>query len=212
MIKDKWDSGVGYCQNLLDLQAAIVPEQLQITTAMSKIYQLKITLKDVKPPVWRRLEVPADIKLDELGEIILEAMDWGGYHLTCFKFFGEEYYGERESALDLEGELMSKTKLSKCLKGEGQKGLYTYDFGDDWRHEVLLEKILVAEKGVSYPRCTAGKRACPPDDCGGPWGYADFLKAIKDPKHPEHKAMLEWIGGKFDAEEFGVEGVNEGLS
>jgi len=178
---------------------------------MGKIYQLKITLKDVKPPVWRRVEVPADIKLDKLGEIILRAMGWGGYHLTSFEFRGEEYFGDKESAEDMGGMLASKAKLSQCLTSLNQKGAYTYDFGDDWRHEILLEKIFDPEKGVSYPRCTAGKRNCPPDDCGGPWGYEDFLKAIQNPKHPEHEDMLEWVGGKFDPEEFDLEGVNEGL-
>ncbi|MCF8245164.1 MAG: plasmid pRiA4b ORF-3 family protein [Saprospiraceae bacterium] len=178
---------------------------------MSKIYQLKITLKEVKPPVWRRLEVPADLKLDKLEAIILTAMDWGGGHLTSFEFDREEYVNDTAfmfEELDMEGLPMSKTRLQKVLTAEKQKGLFTYDFGDDWRHEVLLEKILESEKGVKYPRCTAGKRACPPDDCGGPWGYPDFLKAINDPKHPEHEEMLDWIGGEFDAEAFDLEGVN----
>ncbi len=178
---------------------------------MSKIYQLKITLKEVKPPVWRRVEVSSDIKLDKLGDLILRVMGWGGYHLTSFEFHGEEYFGDKESAEDMGGKLVSKTKLSQCLTGENQKGLYTYDFGDDWRHEILLEKILDAEKGVKYPRCIAGKRACPPDDCGGAWGYEDFLKAIKNPKHPEHEEMLDWIGGEFDAEAFDLEEANEDI-
>lgn len=159
--------------------------------------------------MWRRLEVSADTKLDELDEIIQTAMGWGGGHLSMFDFGRREFYNDEEGALDMDGELMSKAKLSQCLTGPNQKGLYTYDFGDDWRHEVLLEKILDAEKGVKYPRCTDGKRACPPDDCGGPWGYAEFLQTINNPKHPEHKSMLEWIGRKFDAEAFDVEGVNE---
>jgi hypothetical protein len=181
---------------------------------MAKIYQLKITLKEVKPPVWRRVEVPANMKLNDLNYLILNVMGWGGGHLTSFEFGREEYVNDTAfmfEELDLEGLPMSKTRLDKVLTTEKQKGIFTYDFGDDWRHEVLLEKILPAEKGVSYPRCTAGKRACPPDDCGGPWGYAEFLKAIQDPKHPEHEELLDWIGGAFDAEEFDLEGVNEGL-
>ncbi len=178
---------------------------------MGKIYQLKITLKEIKPPVWRRLEVPADTKLDDLYHIILCAMPWGGHHLWSFEFDREEYFGDKESADEMGGLVASKYKLSKVLTEESQKGVLTYDFGDDWRHEILLEKILDTEKGVTYPRCMAGKRACPPDDCGGPWGYEDFLKAIKDPKHPEHEDMLEWIGGEFDPEEFDVEATNERL-
>lgn len=181
---------------------------------MGKIYQLKITLKDVKPPIWRRIEVPANMKLSELHYLILHVMGWGGGHLTSFEFDRLDYVDDTAfmfDELDLDGEPMSKTRLDKVLYAEKQKGLFTYDFGDDWRHEVLLEKILPAEKGVNYPRCTAGKRACPPDDCGGPWGYADFLKAINNPKHPEHEELLEWVGGEFDAEEFDLEGVNEGM-
>jgi hypothetical protein len=181
---------------------------------MSKIYQLKITLKGVKPPVWRRVEVPADMKLSDLNYLIINVMGWGGGHLTSFEFDYEEYVNDTAfmfKELDMDGEPMSKTRLNQVLVAEKQKGLFTYDFGDDWRHEVLLEKILDAEKGVKYPRCTAGKRACPPDDCGGPWGYADFLEAINDPKHLEHEEMLDWVGGEFDAEWFDLEEINAGL-
>ncbi len=178
---------------------------------MSKIYQLKITLKEVKPPIWRRLEVPANIKLDEFRDIILNAMGWGGWHLTSFEIGGCEFFGDEESADQFGGILMSKARLDKYLTTEKQKGLFTYDFGDYWQHEILLEKILPAEKGVKYPRCTKGKRACPPDDCGGPYGYMGLLDILADPKHPEHKETLEWVGGAFDAEGFSVEGVNEGL-
>ena len=178
---------------------------------MGKIYQLKITLEEVKPPVWRRVEVPADIKLDQLQRVILHVMGWGGGHLSSFEIAGEEFFDDEESVEDFGGTLTSKAKLNKYLTTAGQKGLFTYDFGDDWRHEILLEKILPAEKAVEYPRCTAGKRACPPDDCGGPYGYMGFLEAINNPEHPEHEEMLEWIGWVFDAEEFDLGEVNEGL-
>lgn len=181
---------------------------------MSKVYQLKITLKEVKPPIWRRIEVPANTKLTDLKRQILRAMGWGGGHLSSFEFDREEYMDDTafmSQELGLDGLPMSKTRLNQVLTAEKQKGIFCYDFGDGWEHVVLLEKILDAEKGVTYPRCTAGKRACPPDDCGGPWGYADFLEAIKDPKHPEHEDMLEWVGGAFDAEAFDLERVNEGL-
>ncbi|MDZ4681161.1 MAG: plasmid pRiA4b ORF-3 family protein [Saprospiraceae bacterium] len=176
---------------------------------MSKIYQLKITLKGVKPPVWRRVEVPAGIKLSELNTIIQDAMGWIGYHLHNFEIWGMEFFPDKESIDDFGGILTSKAKLDKYLIAVGQKGRYAYDFGDDWQHEILLEKILDSEKGIAYPRCMAGKRACPPEDCGGTWGYANLLEALKDPKHPEHKDMMEWMGGAFDPEAFDLEGVNE---
>ena len=91
-----------------------------------------------------------------------------------------------------------KVKLSQILDQGFKKFTYTYDFGDNWDHTILIEKTLPAESGVRYPRCTAGKGACPPEDCGGPWGYASLLEAIRDPSHPEHEEMTEWLGGEFD--------------
>lgn len=176
---------------------------------MSKIYQLKITLKHIKPAIWRRIEVLPDIRLDELGQTILMAMGWYGGHLMCFEFDRTEYHFDHESVSDLGGKLMSKTRLDKCLSRESQKGLFTYDFGDNWEHEVLLEKIRAPEPGAQYPCCTAGKRNCPPEDCGGPWGYADILEALKDPDNPEYNEMLEWVGSDYDPEAFDLQGANE---
>lgn len=176
---------------------------------MSKIYQIKITLNHIKPAIWRRIEVRPDIRLDELGETILMAMGWYGGHLMCFEFDGTEYHFDHESVSDLGGKLMSKARLDKCLSRENQKGLFTYDFGDNWEHEVLLEKILAPEPGAQYPRCTAGKRNCPPEDCGGPWGYSDILEALKDPDNPESNELLEWVGYDYDPEAFELEGTNE---
>lgn len=176
-----------------------------------KIYQLKITLKQIKPPIWRRVEVPVDIGLKDLSDVLVRAMGWMGYHLMCFHIGGEEYFGDKESADEIGGRVMGKTKLDKLITTPKQKFLLEYDFGDGWEHDIVLEKILDPEPGATYPRCTAGKRACPPEDCGGPWGYAAMLEALNDPKHPEHKRMKKWIGGTFDPEKFGVEEVNGGM-
>ena len=111
----------------------------------------------------------------------------------------------------METEDERKVKLSQVVARGHKKFSYVYDFGDNWDHTILVEKVLPAEAGVRYPRCTAGKRACPPEDCGGAWGYVDFLDAIKNPKHEQHAGMLEWIGGEFDPEAFDIEAVNEGL-
>jgi hypothetical protein len=89
---------------------------------------------------------------------------------------------------------------------------YTYDFGDNWDHLVTVEKTVDADSAAKYPRCTAGKRACPPEDCGGPWSYDDFLQAINDPKHEDHEHLLEWVGGEFDPEEFDLNEVNKKLA
>jgi hypothetical protein len=102
-------------------------------------------------------------------------------------------------------------KLSKVISGETFKFFYLYDFGDSWEHEVLVEKVLQADPEISYPICLKARRACPPEDCGGVWGYESFLGAIQDPAHPEHDEMLEWIGGSFDPEAVNLEEINFSL-
>lgn len=99
-------------------------------------------------------------------------------------------------------------KLSKVIAGEKFKFFYIYDFGDSWEHEVLVEKVLTAESDAHYPVCIKAKRACPPEDCGGVWGYQELLEAIKDPDHPEHESLLEWIGGYFDSEDAELDEIN----
>ena len=98
-----------------------------------------------------------------------------------------------------------RVHLTQLLTVPKQKLTYEYDFGDGWDHTVLLEKVLAPEPGVAYPRCTAGKRACPPEDVGGVWGYESFLEAINDLNNPEHDTMLEWVGGEFDPAAFDLE-------
>jgi len=167
------------------------------------IYQLKITLKYIRPPIWRRIEVPADITLDELHLILQAVMGWTNSHLHQFKV-GKTYYGapsiDEFSDLNLKDE--SKAHLHKILSKPRQKLIYEYDFGDGWEHEILLEKIHPRDSTVGYPRCLGGARACPPEDCGGVHGYANFLAAISDPKHKEHDEYLDWIGDEFDPEKF----------
>ena len=100
-------------------------------------------------------------------------------------------------------------KLSQVLTGEKFKFFYLYDFGDSWEHEVLVEKVLTAESDAHYPVCIKAKRACPPEDCGGTWGYQTLLKAIKAPKHPEHALRREWLGTSFDPEDADLDGIND---
>ncbi len=101
--------------------------------------------------------------------------------------------------------------LQQVVSGVKDKLIYEYDFGDSWEHELLVEKILPLEAGKGYPVCLTGKRACPPEDCGGIWGYAGFLEAIQDPNHPEHEAMREWVGGEFAPDAFDLDEVNREL-
>ncbi len=173
------------------------------------VYQLKITLRDIKPPIWRRVQVK-DCTLNQLHDIIQTCMGWDGYHLHAFEIGGEQY-SEPDPDGMMETEDERKVKLSQLVAGGIKKFTYTYDLGDNWDHVVQVEKTLEAEAGVRYPRCIAGKRACPPEDCGGPWGYPEFLEAIQNPRHERHEELLEWVGGEFDPEAFDPETVNEEL-
>lgn len=171
------------------------------------IYRLKVTLRHIHPPVWRRIEVPANIKLDKLHRILQVAMGWTDSHMHAFRL-GMEQYGapSREFPDMFKNE---RTIRLDQLVGEGKKLIYEYDFGDGWEHEIKVEKILPAEKGKRYPTCPAGKRACPPDDCGGPWGYEHLLEVLRDPKHEEYGEMREWIGGEFDPEDFDLDEIDQ---
>jgi hypothetical protein len=177
---------------------------------MPDVYQLKVTLMDSKPPIWRRIQVSSDITLYTLHQIIQEAMGWTDSHLHQF-IIGGKYYGEPNPDYGFEMADESRVKLNRVVKGEKAKFRYEYDFGDNWQHQIVVEKILTPEAGVHYPRCLTGKRNCPPEDCGGVWGYADFLEAIQNPEHPEHDELLEWVGGEFDPEAFDLDEVNQAL-
>ena len=104
-----------------------------------------------------------------------------------------------------------QVKLSDIVAGVKDRFVYEYDFGDSWEHQIVVEKVLAPEAGVRYPVCLAGKRACPPEDVGGIWGYAEFLEAMRDPEHTEHETMLTWIGCEFDPQAFDLEVINQRL-
>jgi DNA invertase Pin-like site-specific DNA recombinase len=174
------------------------------------IYQLKITLKDFRPPIWRRVQVTSDTTLGKLHQIIQSSMRWTNSHLHAFSIQGVEY-GQPLPEYDFNVHNERTVKLSSVVTGEKFKFLYTYDMGDSWEHEILVEKVLPADPQMCYPVCLTGKRACPPEDCGGVWGYAEFLEAIQQPDHPEHESMLEWIGGSFDPNAFDLDEVNQQL-
>lgn len=174
------------------------------------IYQLKVTLRGSKPPIWRRIQVPADINLGKLHRILQVVMGWTDSHLHQF-IVGHSYYGEPDPEMGPEIRDEKRIKLSQIVTGEKFKFTYEYDFGDSWEHEVLVEKILPPEPGGRYPICLKGARACPPEDVGGVWGYDSFLEAIGNPNHPEHEDMLEWVGDEFDPEAFDLDEVNETL-
>lgn len=169
---------------------------------MPEIYQIKITLRGSKPPIWRRVLAPADLTLERLHLIVQAAMGWYDCHLHEFgidkqrfgmpdpdSFGGPPIRGERG------------IRLSKALPVPMAKALYTYDFGDDWIHTIVVEKVLEADPERANPVCIAGDRACPPEDCGGVNGFYQLLETLGDPAHESHEEMLEWCG-PFDAAAF----------
>ncbi|HWG99566.1 MAG TPA: plasmid pRiA4b ORF-3 family protein [Pilimelia sp.] len=167
-----------------------------------QIFQLRVALRDVSPPVWRRLLVPGGYTLDRLHRAIQYAMGWHNCHLHSFDIDGAQY-GEP----DPDGELALRDEIDYRLDavvGKGSRFLYTYDFGDWWEHDVVVEDVFAAEPDEAYPTCADGERACPPEDVGGAYGYAQFRTALVDPEHPEHAAMREWLGRPFDPEAFDV--------
>ena len=176
------------------------------------IYQIKVTLDDTHPPIWRRILVPGNFTLLKIHYILQTVMGWTNSHLHMFTIHGELY---GDPADDEYGEFGTrdekKFKLSKLIPEAGKRFSYEYDFGDSWEHTLLVEKILPPEKGQHYPVCIKGKRACPPEDVGGVWGYKGFLEAIADPNHPEHDEYLEWAGDDFDPHAFDLEEINHAL-
>jgi Plasmid pRiA4b ORF-3-like protein len=165
-----------------------------------QVFQLKITLAEVSPPVWRRVVLPGGYTLDRVHRAIQLAMGWQDYHLHSFEIDGVQY-GQPDPAgeLDLRDEL--DTRLDAVV-GKDTVFIYTYDFGDWWEHEILVEEISPADPDERYPVCPAGANGCPPEDVGGAYGYANFLAALDDPAHPEHEAMREWVGPRFDRRAF----------
>ncbi len=175
------------------------------------IYQLKVTLNGARPPIWRRVQVPSTMTLGKLHKTIQLAMGWYDCHLHEFEIYGQSY-GQPDPSFSFDDVRSERNvRLEHFVAREKFKFSYLYDMGDGWEHKILVEKILPVDPEVRYPRCIKGKRACPPEDCGGIWGYAEFLEAIQNPEHPEHSSMLEWIGGSFDPEEFDLEEINQQL-
>jgi len=177
------------------------------------ILQLKISLVGASnPPVWRRVLVPAEIRLDRLHEVIQAAMGWEDCHMHVFTN-GSADYGLPDPELGHRDE--GRTTLNRLARGRGDRIHYTYDFGDDWEHDISVEEVLAAEPARCYPVCLTGKGACPPEDCGGIWGYEHLRKVLADPAHEEHEDMLEWLAleraSDFDPASFDVDDVNAAL-
>ncbi len=175
--------------------------------------QIEVTLYRVRPEIWRRLLVPANARLDWLHAVLQVAMGWNNSHLHRFNVNGRLYSNTQYHFAEYEDDPVileeADFKLGDVVYGEGAIFSYEYDFGDDWQHQMVVDRVLPPDSGV--PRaalCTDGQRACPPEDCGGSWGYEELLSALRNRRHPEHARMRQWVGREFDAEAFDIAYTN----
>ncbi|RVX46062.1 pRiA4b ORF-3-like protein [Nonomuraea polychroma] len=177
------------------------------------VHRIKVTLAGSRPPIWRRLEVASTITLCTLHDVLQAAFGWEDYHMWVFESpLGR--YGVADRELHIAS--AAAKRLNQVAPAPEDRFSYTYDFGDDWEHAILVEAVTQAEPGIAYPRCLAGRRACPPEDCGGIWGYDYLLEILADPKHEEHEDRLEWLGldsaDQFDPTAFNLAQTNTALS
>jgi hypothetical protein len=176
------------------------------------LYQLKITLRDIHPPIWRRIQVWEDTTLAQLHTILQIVMGWEDYHLHEF-VIGRCLYSVPDPDDDMNERKVvdeSHVPLGEVVPRVGTKFAYLYDFGDSWEHDLILEAILLPETTAQYPTCIGGERRTPPEDVGGITGYEEYLAVLADPEHEEHGNMLQWRG-QFDPESFAPDQVNQGL-
>lgn len=175
------------------------------------IYQLKITLLNIEPKIYRIVQVPAAITLRNLHKVIQRVMEWENCHLYQF-VKGNVSYAPQSTEFSLsQGVSDRSVPLYELLPKVRNKLIYEYDFGDGWLHEILLQKIIPVEVGVRYPVCIEGKHAAPPEDSGGPSGYCDLLEALDDADHEGHEDAADWLGAEYDPEFFDLEEVNARL-
>jgi Plasmid pRiA4b ORF-3-like protein len=173
-----------------------------------KVYAIKVTLLGIRPPVWRRILVDWEITLSNLHRTLQTVMGWENAHLHQFVFPSQKKFDPRHgSSTKIANE--SRTRLGDLICAPGARLLYEYDFGDGWQHELLLEEVLLGDESFRQI-CVAGERCCPPEDCGGPQGFAELLEAMGDANHPDHENVCAWLGD-FAPESFSKEEINRRL-
>lgn len=179
----------------------------------NQVYQFKVTLKGIRPPIWRRIQVPETYTFWDFHVAIQDVMGWLDYHLHEFEIRNptnglKVTIGLQDDDFPKRNLLDWAQKIANYFSLENPSADYIYDFGDYWVHRIKLEKILPREKNVDYPICVKGKRAAPPEDCGGVSGYENILDVIKNPGHVEYEETIEWLGEEFDPEHFDPKEVN----
>jgi hypothetical protein len=205
-------AGGGFARMLPGNLESPLPAKRKKSAGPAPILQIKVGLRGAKPPIWRRLLVPADVSLARLHGIIQAAFGWEDSHLHLFETpYGDFGRADRELGHRAEGPVT----LEQVAPEVKSRIVYTYDFGDDWHHEIVVEKVLDRDKTLHYPLCTGGRRAAPPEDCGGIWGYMELLEVLADPEHDEHDERLEWLGlsnaSDFDPANIDIAAINRAL-
>jgi Plasmid pRiA4b ORF-3-like protein len=184
-------------------------------TNQGRVLELKVTLSQVEPPVWRRVQVPESYTFWDLHVAIQDAMGWQDCHLHMFRVVNPktgqpELIGiPDEDAFEDDPVTLPGWDLpiAPYFKKAGASAAYEYDFGDDWQHEIVVEDIIPRAPRAKYPRCVAGARCCPPEDCGGVGGYEELLEVLRDPAHEEHASIVEWLGGNYEPDAFDAKKV-----
>lgn len=171
-------------------------------------YQLKISLLDVEPAVWRRVVLPGHWNLSLVHSAVQVAMGWEDSHLHQFEAGDVRYAPPNPYGGGGEVRREGTARLHEVVSQVGDTLSYWYDFGDDWYHDLVVEQVLPPQP---YAQCLDGAHACPPEDCGGPWGYLELLAALGDPQHPEHDELLDWVGNGFDPAAFDVDQADKVL-
>lgn len=164
------------------------------------VHTLRISLLHVEPTVWRRFVLPSETKLPKFNRMLEAVMGWEGYHLHMFEVADLRIGQPDDFSTDIIDE--RHLVLEQLLSRVGSQLQWSYDFGDGWEHDVVVEAIEAPSPDVRYPTCTAGERACPPEDCGGVWGYEELRVALADPAHAEHEHLRDWAGAGFDPDAF----------
>jgi hypothetical protein len=174
------------------------------------VARIKVTIVNIRPPVWRRLEVPLSSSFGDLHDILQIAFAWQDYHLHLFDVAGV-HIGTPDDEWEEEVIDEEQVRLGQLLE-TGDRFRYEYDFGDDWTHHAVVEDIVPPDPAATHPRCLGGRRAAPPEDSGGPWGYARMLEILADPDDEDHDEIAEWIGQEWDPDAFDRETINRELA
>jgi len=179
-----------------------------------ELYQIHISMKWIKPKIWRRVLIPSDMTLEDLHKVIQTVMGWTNTHMHQFVKDNKFYRKKTEDDVDwgyVDEIDYENILVSDLISAEKDSMIYEYDFGDGWEHIILLEKIIPNSDQIIDPICLKGKRSSPPEDCGGPPGYEELLEALKNPEHERHEELSEWVGDYFDPEECDLDEINECL-